>query len=79
MAMNPMAMMKLKERLELFGKDHPKVVPFFEMLNREGLKEGSIYEMKVTDPDGKEHVMKMRLNTHDIETIRMLMENKKKK
>ena len=73
MAINPMALMHLKERLSLFQQDHPRVFPFFNMLKEEGLQEGTVYEMKVTLPDGTQRVMNFRLNAHDIETIRLLM------
>ncbi|MBR1900581.1 MAG: hypothetical protein IJ820_05915 [Lachnospiraceae bacterium] len=73
MAINPMALMHLKERLSLFQQDRPRVFPFFNMLKEEGLQEGAVYEMKVTLPDGTQRVMNFRLNAHDIETIRLLM------
>ncbi len=76
MAINPMALMQLKERLSVFQQDHPKVFPFFSMLKEEGLQEGSVYELKVTMPDGKERVMNFRLNENDIETFRLLLKEK---
>ena len=76
MAINPMAMLQMKERLATFQKDHPRVFPFFNMLinmlREEGLQEGAIYELKVTLPDGSERVMNFRMNENDIETFRLL-------
>ena len=72
MAINPMAMLQMKERLNIFQKDHPKVFPFFNMLRDQGLQEGAIYELKVTLPDGSERVMNFRMNENDIETFRLL-------
>ena len=72
MAFNPMAMLQMKERLNIFQKDHPKVFPFFNMLREQGLQEGAVYELKVTLPDGSERVMNFRMNENDIETFRLL-------
>lgn len=72
MAINPMAMLQMKERLATFQKDHPRVFPFFNMLRDQGLQEGAIYELKVTLPDGSERVMNFRMNENDIETFRLL-------
>ena len=72
MAINPMALMKLKGRLELFQQDHPKVGPFFQMLRSRALAEGTIYELKVTTTDGQEYVSNIRLTANDIETLQML-------
>ena len=78
MAINPMAMLQMKERLSIFQKDHPRVFPFFNMLQEEGLQEGSIYEVKVTLPDGRERVMNFKMNANDIETIRILTDQQSK-
>ena len=72
MAINPMAMLQMKERLNIFQKDHPKVFPSFNMLREQGLQEGAVYELKVTLPDGSERVMNFRMNENDIETFRLL-------
>ncbi len=72
MAINPMAMLQMKERLAVFQKDHPKVFPFFNMLREQGLQEGAVYELKVTLPDGSERIMNFRMNENDIETFRLL-------
>ena len=72
MAINPMAMLQMKERMNIFQKDHPKVFPFFNMLREQGLQEGAVYELKVTLPDGSERVMNFRMNENDIETFRLL-------
>ena len=73
MAINPMALMKMKQRLEIFQQDHPKVFPFFNSLSGTGMLPGTIYEVKVTTTDGRERIMNFRLTENDSETIRMLM------
>ena len=72
MALNPMALLKMKDRLRVFNEEHPRVHPFFHMVREQGLPVGSVLEMKVKLPDGKEHVTNIRLTENDIETIRMI-------
>jgi len=79
MSINPMALLKYRERLDLFRADHPRVEPFFQALREQTLIEGSVYEMKATTPDGKEFVANIRLTANDIETIQMLSSEQQKK
>ena len=72
MALNPMALLKMKDRLSVFNQEHPRVRPFFHKIKEEGLPAGSILELKVKLPDGKEQVTNIRLTENDLETIRMI-------
>lgn len=76
MAMNIGNLMKMKERLSIFSQQHPKVGAFFQDVGAHAVEPGSIVEMKVTDPAGKNYVMNIRLTPEDIETIRMLQNQK---
>jgi len=71
MAINPMQLMKMKERWELFNSQHPKVAPFFAAAGQ-CLQEGTIIEMKVTVPGEGDLVTNIRLTAEDMETIAML-------
>ncbi len=73
MAFNPMMLLKFRERLTLFNRDHPKVLPFLNMVKDRALDEGTIYELKVTTTDGQEYVTNIKLNQNDLESIRMLI------
>ena len=73
MAVNPFMLLKAKERLALFQKDHPKVFPFFSMIKERALEEGAVYELKVTNPDGQTYITNIKLTQNDLESIRMLM------
>ncbi len=72
MAINPMALLQMKGRLETFQQDHPKVRAFFHQLREEGPQVGTVLELKATLPDGRESVTNIRLTENDIETIKML-------
>ncbi len=72
MAINPLALMKMKERMHIFQQEHPKVGPFFSMLREKAVSEGSVVELKVTTPEGEEYVTNIRLTANDVETIHIL-------
>ncbi len=66
-----MILNEIKKRLDLFKNDHPKVVPFLEMLKEKAAREGTVVEMRVTDPEGNEYVSNIRLTQNDVETIKL--------
>ena len=76
MNMNPMMIMQLKQRLSTFNQEHPRVMPFFSALQRSSLTEGTIIDMKVTDPNGEEMQCNIKLTANDIETFQMMMNMK---
>ncbi len=73
MAINPMQLLKLKERLDIFRSQHPKVRPFFHAV-RNTVSEGAVMELKVTSPEGKSLVTNIRLTPEDMETLEILRE-----
>ncbi|MGI6057324.1 MAG: hypothetical protein ACOYBD_10135 [Bilifractor sp.] len=77
MAMNPMILMKLKERLKLFQSQHPKFQMFLHAVGEQAIEPGTIIEVKVTRPDGKEMVTNLRLTNDDVESVRMVSEMQK--
>ncbi|MDO4622558.1 MAG: hypothetical protein Q4B22_06360 [Eubacteriales bacterium] len=74
MAFNPMMFMKIRERLTIFQQQHPRVMPFFQAVGAQSIREGTVLELKVTDPEGKSYVSNIRLTADDIETIQMMKE-----
>ncbi len=77
MAINPMALLQMKGRLEIFQKQHPKVRAFLHSLREDGLQPGTVLELKATLPDGRERITNIRLTEDDMETIQMLSKLKK--
>ncbi len=71
---NPMDILKLKGRFDQFNVDHPRMVPFFQMIGQKALKEGTVMEIKFTTPEGRDYVSNIRINANDIETLRTIME-----
>ena len=72
--MNFEILMKLRQRIDLFNSDHPKIGNFLRTLKSNAITEGTVIEVKVTTPDGKEYESNMRLTANDVETIRMASE-----
>ncbi len=72
MAMNPIAMMQVAGRIKIFKEQHPKALAFIQSVSEGDLREGSVIEVKVTTPEGKESVSNIKLTKDDIETFNLL-------
>ena len=72
--MNPMMLMQLVQRWSVFQQDHPRFMPFFSAAKETVLTEGSVLELKVTDPEGKEITTNIRVTANDVETFRIISE-----
>ena len=70
--MNPMDMMQIAGRLSTFNEQHPKFGLFVKSVAASGLKEGTIIEVKVKEPDGQEYISNIRMTKEDAETVEML-------
>ena len=69
--MNPMNIFKLKQLLERFKVNHPKVPQFFQAASG-SVQEGSIIEIKVITPENKSIVTNMKINQEDLALIEEL-------
>ncbi len=72
MAMNPMQIMQLGERLKIFREQHPRVIEFLHSVARDNIQPGVIMELRVTDNEGRTKVTNIRLTPEDIETIEII-------
>lgn len=79
MAVNPMEMMKMAGRLKIFEEQHPKALAFVRDVAQTGIREGSVIEMKVSDPDGRDYVTNIRVTAEDMETIQILRDLQRSK
>ena len=73
--MNPMALIKVKGLIDKFSSNHPKGVLFLKNCGRE-LREDSIVELKITNPEGKEMCTNMRITKEDIELFQQIKDIK---
>ena len=63
---NPMKLMKIKNAWSRFAANHPKFPLFLNAIVKKGIQEETIFEFKVTYPDGQQLVTNMRLRAEDI-------------
>lgn len=73
MAINPMNLMKLKGRFQIFKQQHPKFLAFLKVVNAKALEPGAVLTVKMTTVDGKEYETNIRLTKEDVETVRLLV------
>lgn len=73
MNFNQLAMLqKLKSGMERFRTNHPKFPMFLKAVSQDGLKEGTVIEITVTTPEGKNYCSNVKLKTDDLELIEAL-------
>ena len=72
MAVNPMQLVQLAERLRIFKSQHPKVLEFLHAVARDNIQPGVVMELRVTVLDGKVSVTNIKLTQEDIETFEIL-------
>ena len=71
MAFNPMELMKLKGRLDLFSQQHPRFPAFLKDIGDHAIEPGHIIEIKAVTPDGREYLSNIRLTQDDVETVQI--------
>jgi hypothetical protein len=73
MNLNQLAMLqKLKSGIDRFRANHPKFPLFLKAVSQDALKEGSVIEISVTTPEGKNYCSNVRLNADDMELMETL-------
>lgn len=76
MAINPVKLMQIKAAIAGVERRHPNLRKFFQAVGREKMREGTILELKVQTPEGKNMVTNIRLTKEDEELISELLKNK---
>ncbi|EOS39589.1 hypothetical protein C809_04660 [Lachnospiraceae bacterium MD335] len=66
------SMMKFKGAWDKFNANHPKFMPFMQAVGREAITDGTIIEIKVTSPAGKEYNTNMKITQSDLELFAQL-------
>lgn len=73
MNLSQLAMLqKLKSGIDRFRANHPKFPLFLKAVSQDALKEGSVIEISVTTPEGKNYCSNVRLNADDMELMETL-------
>ncbi len=72
MNVNPMQIIKLKDRLNAFRGRHPGFTGFIGAIRRDGLPEDTVLDVRVTMPDGRTMATNFRVTREDLDLIRSL-------
>lgn len=68
--LNPMQLGKLLEAKKIFSDNHPKFMAFLRYVSAEKLvREGSVVELKITDPEGKTVSANLKVRESDLELL----------
>ena len=68
----PQDILKIMAMKNQFESNHPKVVSFIKEMAAKGIKEGTVIEITVTDPDGHPTTASMKVQASDVEMIEQL-------
>lgn len=60
------SLFKIKGAWDKFTKNHPKFPQFISAVQKKGIREDSIVEIKVTDPDGTELCTNIKVTASDL-------------
>ena len=71
---NPASFFKIKSAWEKFAANHPKFPMFLTSVMQDGIREGTILDFTVTEPDGKTYRSNLRIRQEDLELFQELKE-----
>lgn len=69
MAMNPMALLKVKKSWDTFCGNHPRFPAFLQAVQTAGIKEGTIIEVSITTPEGRNMMTNVRITASDMQAF----------
>lgn len=67
----------LKKNLDTFRLNHPRFQKFLEAVSKDALREGTVIEIKVTPPQGKDYITNLRLKKEDLDFLQALQQMRK--
>jgi len=67
--MNPMQLLKAKDQLGKFRERHPKFNPFLKSITGK-MVDGSVLEIKLTNPDGNSSTSNIKLTPEDLKILK---------
>ena len=74
--MNPLQLMQFKKYWDEFTSRHPKFPMFLNAVAQNGITEGTIIEVQIKRPDGKEFTSNLKFAKEDMELFQKLKETK---
>ena len=67
------ALMKIKSSWDAFTKNHPKFPAFLNAVKSQGIHEGTVMEITITNPGCDPLKSNIRITAQDLELFRSLM------
>ncbi len=64
--MNPLDILKFKGMWDDFTKRHPKFPLFLNAVIQNGVTDGTVIEMQIKKPDGKEYTSNIKITKEDM-------------
>lgn len=71
---NPMKLLQLRPLVTKFQNAHPKFMQFIAAIGQSGIKEGTVVEINITDPEGKNLCTNIKLSKDDLELFESISE-----
>ena len=65
--MNPMQLLQIRNLWNGFTSRHPKFPKFMNAVYQNGLCEGTVMEIQIRTPDGKEFASNLKVTKEDLE------------
>ncbi len=72
MAINPMKLLEIKNMWDAFTKRHPKFPQFISAVQQAGITEGTVIEVQITTPDGRNFTSNLKVQPEDIAAVKNL-------
>ena len=72
--MNPAGIMQVMAAWNTFKGNHPKFPAFLDALKRQGIKEDTIIEISIIDPNGTKIETNIKVKQSDLELFTSLRE-----
>lgn len=72
--MNPMKLLELKSQWDKFNANHPKFAPFLRAVAANGVEEGTVIEINITTPEGKNFASNIKVTKSDLDLIETIKE-----
>ena len=74
MNFNPAILMEIMSAKNKLDVNHPKLKNYFTAVKNKGIEEGSVIELKITNPNDEPMVANIKVQAEDIELLSQLAE-----
>ena len=75
MGMNPAQLFQFMNAWKKFTSNHPKFPKFLRAVTNDGITEGTIIEINVTTPEGKNYCSNLKITSSDLELLQQIQKS----